>query len=316
MKNKNKILILNEDFECLKWLWRWKLLSTRGLKLGVYKTKSLNRAYRRLLQLEKEKLIQSYWSRDGKYCLWLLSEKGFELLKNNYPAQFLNGYKTENPNHDFWTTAIHLGDWAAEKPKESLIFTEQELRRHEIEHYPGWVPHTRQHRPDGYWKINLSLKNSESLVALEVELSKKEPYRYKSAGEFYHEIIEIYQVLWVVKSEGDINYIFKHLTDGKKEYGAVHSFTTIDQYMRLGWQSQIIFGKNCGKTISDFLQPRGVPSLSDRPALGLLDLRKRPMDSTTHNPILGADLGLNRHIIKSKDSYTAEYKEPGVSYDT
>lgn len=310
---KNKINLLEEDLQCLIWLWRWKLLSTHALKLGVYKSKNLDRTYRRLLKLEKIKYIQTYWSRDGKFCLWQLSDKGYELLKTNYPDHFSGGYKSENPNHDFWVTAIHLGDWISGKPDKGLIYSEQELRRYETSQYPNWVPSTKINRADGYWKTNSDLHNKDALVALEVELSKKGTYRYNELGKFYVENIYISQVIWVVKSESDMKYIHKHLMRDISMDKNIHSFITVNQFIAQGWQSKIVFGKNLGKSIWDVLHPDSVPDKTHEIHQGLLDLRKKPIKSKTQTIITGADLGLNRYILKSTDYSTPEYLEPGLT---
>lgn len=191
---KKQIVILDEDLECFKWLWRWKLLSTTAIKLGVYKSKNLEKAYRRLLHFQKCGYIIPYWSRDGKFCLWQLTEKSYEFLRINYEEEFVGGFKTENPNHDFWVTAIHLGDWIMGMPNGSF-FSEQQLRRIDVDDYPLWVPHIRVHRPDGYWKLDLNQKNDKSLEALEVELSKKSPVSYNGTGNFYLNSIDVYHVL-------------------------------------------------------------------------------------------------------------------------
>lgn len=315
MKTKEQILILDEDLLCLKWLWRWKLLTTHALAVGVYKSKKLEMAYRRLLKLEKAKYIQAYWSRDGKRSVWMLNDKGYQLLNQNFPNQFKFGYKTENPNHDYWVSAIHIGDWLTERPSCTEFMSEQEIRRLDVDDFPNWVPKTKAHRADGYWKINENPEKRKSIVALEVELSKKEPESYKSIAEFYSRFYLFHQVLWVVKSEGDINYIKKHLESGLKGQENIHNFTTINHFIENGWQSKIVVGPFKDKMINDLINQQGNNSSSVMNSACLLDLRKYPVVSITPPKINGYDLGLNRHIFKYKDSLPESFREEDATYD-
>lgn len=315
MKTKKEIFILDEDLLCLKWLWRWKLLTTRALAVGVYKSKKLEMAYRRMLKLEKAKYIQPYWSRDGKRCLWMLNDKGYQLLNQNFPNQFRAGYKTENPNHDYWVSAIHLDNWLAGRPMGTDFMSEQEIRRLEVEDYPSWVPKSKAHRSDGYWKINENPERRNSVVSLEIELSKKEPESYKSIAEFYKRFYLFHQVLWVVKSEGDVNYIKKHLESGLCDQERIHNFTTINHFIESGWQAKIIAGPCKDKMISDLIIQQGVNDPAAMMSDCLMDLRKYPIVSMVPPKITGYDLGLNRHIYKSKDSWSEPFREPDTTYE-
>lgn len=315
MKTKDKILILDDDLLCMKWLWRWKLLSTRAINAGIHKSRTLEKTYRRLMQLEDAKYIQPYWSRDGKRCLWMLADKGYHLLNQNYPNQFCDGYKTENPNHDFWVTAVHLGDWLAERPNGMDVMTEQEIRRLSLEEFPEWIVKSKRHRPDGYWRISNDTDREKSVIALEVELSKKTPDSYQSIAEFYSGYNLFRQILWVVKSEGDIRYIRKHLESGLKHDDKIHSFTTIRQFAELGWQAKILAGELKDKTINDLLRQQGVIAPSMPTSHCLLDLRKYPVKSKTLPKFESHDLGLNRHIYKSKDQPSEAFRESDTTYE-
>lgn len=98
------------------------------------------------------------------------------------------GYKSENKEHDFWVTAIHLGDWLYQIPIGSALCSEQQLRRLHRDHYPEWVPKSTDHRPDGWWNINCGRPNNKSLIALEVELSRKSPIKIPNCRRvlFHH----------------------------------------------------------------------------------------------------------------------------------
>lgn len=104
-------MLSREDCELLRWLWRWKLLSTSAIQAGIYKTKTKNKTYRRLLHYQKLGLIAPFYSNCGKYCLWQLVDRGYRLLETFWSENYQGGFRSENKNHDFWVTVIHLGEW-------------------------------------------------------------------------------------------------------------------------------------------------------------------------------------------------------------
>jgi hypothetical protein len=291
---KIKIAVTDQDQKCLMMLWRWKLLSTSSLHLAVYPERTPYRCYRRLLLLEENELIVSTSSWDRKSVVWHLGKIGFEFVKNQVSMDEQVGFRSENKDHDFWVTAIHLGEWLTNTPKGCANFTEQELRRTGMDNYPDWVPQTKQHRPDGYWKIGLNKSNAEGLIALEVELSKKTPMAYSDVGDFYSNMISLYQVIWVVRSEGDIAYIHRHLKTGSSSHASEQSFITLNQYTEHQWQSKILTGKNQGKTLSELLNTSGELLENQGSAKVLLDVRKKPMNTISPDRKIKIDLGLSR----------------------
>ncbi len=275
-------------------LWRWKLLSTSAIHQLAYSKRSVHGCYIRLLDLQDKDFVISTGSWDQKTIVWHLGDDGYKALSTQFKVPVENGFRSENKDHDFWVSAIHLGEWMAGAPADCANFTEQELRKIDLQSYPKWVPHTKEHRPDGWWKIGLGKHNQESLIALEVELSKKTPQAYSNVGVFYSNVISVSQVIWVVKSESYKTYILDHLKKGSSTQASEHSFILLDHYVQSQWQAQIINGKHQGKKLIEILK---MPTQNEGKtfcANFALDVRKYPMIS--RSPILAskADLGLSR----------------------
>lgn len=283
MKKDLDLHLSNEDMMCLQFLWKWKLLSTAALRLVAYKERSMEGAYKRLLKLQKMRLIKSISANTGDSYIWHLESLGFQLVLGVLPELVEVGYKSENKEHDFWVTAIHLGDWLAQTPQDCDIFSEQQLRRFHRDQYPEWVPRSSDHRPDGWWKVANTKANCKELIALEVELSRKSPIEYQSVGEFYSSTITPYQVLWVVRQESDIDYIQRHLLSGSKSNAEEQSFLLLGHYIQSKWLSKIIRGKNDGLTLREVLGTSPSPSYPYGASSVLLDTRKKPINSISHN---------------------------------
>jgi hypothetical protein len=280
---------------CLWMLWRWKLLSTSAIHQLAYSKRSVHGCYVRLLDLEGKDFVISTGSWDQRTIVWHLGDDGYEALATQFKVNVENGFRSENKDHDFWVSAIHLGEWLNGSPEDCANFTEQELKKIALADYPKWVPHTKEHRPDGWWKIGLGKHNKESLIALEVELSKKSPQDYSDVGAFYSNTIDVCQVIWVVRSESYRKYILAHLQKGSSTQACEHSFVLLDHYIQSQWQAQITNGKHQGKKLIEILKAPLQNEDKMFCANFALDVRKYPMISRSPNLADTADLGLSRH---------------------
>ncbi len=280
--------------KCLWMLWRWKLLSTSAIHQLAYSERSVFGCYIRLLSLQDKDFVISTGSWDQKTIVWHLGDDGYRALSTQFKVPVENGFRSENKDHDFWVSAIHLGEWIAKTPEDCANFTEQELKKIALQDYPKWVPHTKEHRPDGWWKIGLGRHNRESLIALEVEISKKSPQDYSDVGAFYSNTIDVCQVIWVVRSESYKNYILAHLKKGSSTQASEHSFVLLDHYVQFQWHSQIISGKHQGKKLIEILEVPSQPEGNLSWAKVALDIRKKPMKSVPPRFACKADLGLSR----------------------
>lgn len=296
IKPQVRIKLGQNDYKCLKFMWRWKLCTTALLKHAIYKEKTYYRTYCRLLDLARANLVIALMSTDGNNFAWSLTEKGFDLIKDHLPELETKGFRSENRNHDFWVTAIHLGEWLSGNPKNCDLFSEQQLRHYKIFEYPDWVPRTSTHRPDGWWNINLGKPQNQSLIALEVEFSRKTPKRYKDAAIYYSKTVKPYQVIWITANQKEMGFIEKIIKESSLSHGEEQSFLTIDQYIEKQWQSQIEKGKNIGKTLLDILGKSPEKDPKDFSGTFPLDTRKCPMVSMSHNIVQSRHVGFNREL--------------------
>ena len=294
MKLKNELILTDLDFHFLKTLWKWKLLTTKAIHSTCYRSLSLSYIYQRLLRFEKIKLIESISSWDQKVVVWQLADKGFQIILNELGQLHENGFKSENKEHDFWVTAIHLGDWLTGIPENCDLFSEQELRRCSTTAYKSWVPQSKIHRPDGWWHTHTDKSNDLNLISLEVELSKKSPVAYNDVGSFYSKEISVYQVIWFVKSHADANYIQRHIIRGCLHQGENHSFVLLDHFIQHQWQSKIFLGKNISSSLSSLLMTTSIQGADQGNALELLDVRKKPIISIQQPKLQNTDLRLRR----------------------
>ncbi len=295
---KSKFAITADDDTLLFDLWRWKMLTTSMIYLSVYSHRTPTACHKRLTRLEKNGFIESFISRDSKRWFWQLTDKGYKTLNLSEFKCHQSGFRSEHKDHDFLVTLLHFGIWHSVEQNCGAICTEQELRRFDLESYPDWVPHTTDHRPDGYYKTDLSLANDKSLVAIEVELNLKAAQHYVDLGGFYTETVGVYHVIWLVKSEVDAKFILSNLKKGSNQNACEHSFILLSQWFKTLWQTEIFIGKNQGEKIENFLGQSPSKSRSSFTAESLFDFRKTYVNSTVltnqtnqitaHNKIIGS----------------------------
>lgn len=243
------LILSDKDIEIFKFLWKWKLGTTKLVQLRFYGDSNGQGAYFRLWRLAKAGFVTAKSDENRRHSYWILTDKGFGVLKHELDSLVQIGYKSENYRHDFLTTVIHLGCWITSQPKNVTLFSEQELRRVDPKCLPSWLPNTSIHRPDGYWHIQDS--TGEQLIALEVELSKKPTEEYERLAHFYKQESRITQVIWVVKKPTDLASIHKaistHLTADKY----IHSYLLLSDVLNNHWQAIIHNGKHQGKSLTE-----------------------------------------------------------------
>ena len=111
------VMLTERDLCLLKFLWRWKLLSTAALTEAFFKDRSPITAYVRLWHLKEANFIQLVSESGGKEFYWCLAPKGFGAIQNSLPDLAELGFKSKNIEHDALVTAVHLGDWLTISPK-------------------------------------------------------------------------------------------------------------------------------------------------------------------------------------------------------
>lgn len=242
-----------------------------------YSGANIETAYRRLLKLEAAGFIKCPVDPTGKIYLWTLDKLGFEVIRDDLPVLKEEGYRSENLIHDYWVTAIHLGEYLLSKPENVILFSEQVLRRTHMDAMPDWI--SSGHRPDGYWCIQEGDKIKR--IALEVELNAKRNADYELIDGFYRaENVE--DVLWVYPKENIGRRIQNQIMkNGSGDFGP-HSFVGLQDIKINGWNSKITLGKNKGKTIYQLLHNNLTTRSEPVVMSDLLNTLKSPHRSKTY----------------------------------
>lgn len=251
--SKEFYLAHREGFPVLNFLWKWKVLSTAALREKFFSHyKHYYSAYNWLNKHYKGGYISPRTNDQGRFFLWSLDKRGFRVVQERLPVVLReNGFKSEAHYHDWLVSALHLGEWLTVTPAGVSLFSEQELRRYQPEHFPLGIPKSITHRADGYW--NRIHKNNSWTIALEVELNLKSKTDYEQVGKFYGDQVEVSRVLWLVNSLNDVQNIMKGIGRAETEKKNIHSFIILDSFLALGWSALIEHGPGQGLTIQTFL---------------------------------------------------------------
>lgn len=252
-----KLLSLSQAVELpiLQFLWRVKVASTSALFFRFEKEFSWREhtAYKRLLILRKKGCVDTKSDDSGTFKVWTLTTKGFRAIRSKLLALKEEGYASESVAHDLHVLAAHYGEWISKGEAQDVRFvTEQELRRIDNADLPAWARGLQSHKPDGIWYFPET--SSKSLVALEVELSRKRQSEYEALGSFYSEEASVHSVLWIVQSKGHTNsmrFAFQAKTTAFRD---IHNFVLIEDLKTSGWASQIFAGPNENQSIHNFLE--------------------------------------------------------------
>ena len=263
------------DRNILLFLWRWKLVSSTGLAAHFFPNMSVSGVNMRLETLRKLKLIYPYYMNTTEAkVLWSLTSKGFKEAKVLLPSLREDGFRSEHSLHDFYVTAMHIGEWLGGAPSGCELFSEQQLRRFTPEHFPKWVPNDTLHRSDGYWKIQLP--EGTLVAALEVELNPKTESRYGVVAQFYKDQREISRVIWVVPTKAAASAIRSALKSSSPSNIGMHTFILLPDFLSRGWQAPIIFGFEAGEPLSCLLVHTHRESFEKSFVFSMLDTRKWP----------------------------------------
>lgn len=278
-KNQVHRDITSRDTSIMKYLWKWKLVSTAALSAKFFPNLSLQTAYRRLLKLAEAGYLQYSHINDASGDGWCLTPKCYKYVRHLLGDLRTEGFKSEYPHHDGLVAAFHLGDWLTNQPDYTQTFTEQQLRRIPVDLWDDWVPKSETHRPDGY---SLMFKGEEPLVfAFEVELWLKSKSRYEPLVAFYDVQRSIHAVFWLVNSRVILNSLERTFKSFNIRDLAKHNFVVLEDFRRHGWAAPIVAGKYQGRSLADILLhlPPAKPPLRSLHggSLALLNNSKKPV---------------------------------------
>ena len=250
-KRRPRHYLSDRDKDVLIFLWQFKVATTSMLHCRFFSNITRRATYSVLHRLRKHSYIEVITNKNGKMPIWTLQKPGFEMAK----AYMLNdlkvdGFKSENPEHDLLCSSIHLGEFLKQIPKGITLVSEQMLRTYQPEFLPNWVPDVEEHRPDGYWYF----KNATEikLISLEVEINNKAFVRYKGYSNFYDKFSSTTRVLWIIKSQSQARQILKAMYKYKPKY-KIHNFVILKDILKNGWNAEIYAGVDRGKTINDLI---------------------------------------------------------------
>lgn len=252
IKNK-RLKLTSRDINILLFLWQWKVVSTSGLAVKFFPGSKNHAAYVRLNALENNKYIkQAFVDWSCKFA-WKLTKKGYTTIKGYLPEQTdkSRGYGGEFLHHDFLVSAFHIGNWIKGKPVNTGLVSEQQLRRQTPGTLPSWVPKVDLHNTDGYWYIKNRMK--DTVIALEVELTKKSPEKYKTWRTFYSTSTTIDHCVWVVRSRSIANYFLELMNSDSDTPEDMHQFLLAKDVNNYNWGAEIILGSKSGTIFSDFI---------------------------------------------------------------
>lgn len=278
---KKNCQITDRDYKMLRFIWKWKAVSTRALASKFYSSSTAFTCYRRLLYLADNKYIESYPLKGPNAAAWILGQKGFKHIRPYLENLSSEGYKSANYPHDFLASCFHLGEWLAFQPDNSQTLSEQQLRSMEQEFLPKWVPTSKLHIPDGYSTYHVN--GQRVIVAFEAELSVKSNSRYESVVNFYDFEETITIVLWLVDGANAASAIQKCFEKHNIKDISKHHFIDLSEFLKKGWMADVSVGKFAGRKVINLLQHKAYSSptqnILSSVTLAMIDSRKRPIIS-------------------------------------
>lgn len=281
--------LTDRERKLLIYLWKWKLVSHAALAAKFFGNVSDVRAYNKLRDLRRSGLIYLMIDDERRYSAWALSAKGFKVVSKHLAGLRESGFRPEHFFHDFLVTAFHLGEWLINPPQSVRFFSEQQLRRLLSAQYPPWVPATDDHRPDGYWGFEIN--GTVVPIAIEMEISRKNPSAYLNVAEYYAGCERIRRVFWVVSTAKVGTWIQSKMSQALSTKANKHNFIVLADFLKLQWQAPIVLGPERNHTVSSVLL--GLAGENDEKATRkfsaakLLEMRKsfvRPKTSESTPP--------------------------------
>jgi len=285
---KKKCEIQKRDRAIFEMIWKWKGLSTSAIARKFFSDETIYAGYSRLMRLRREGYVKPVLISEG--FVWSLGPKGFRTIREELPFLSNEGFSSEYPTHDYFCTALQLGEWLDVDTKEITAFSEQELRRIPQDNWPKWVPRASEgglmsdkHRPDGFSLFKTG--PHQAIAAFEVELNVKTASRYERVVNYYNSLKTVSIIFWLVKDSRDIQKL-KNIFEA---YGITrwsrHHFLTAGEFKAKGWMAWVAEGDFKGKTILEILDydrfTKVLPIGYKRNTLCLLDSRKRLMKLKT-----------------------------------
>ena len=165
-------------------------------------------------------------------------------------------FAAQSVDHDYITSAFHIGEFIHGLPKGVKLFTEQQLQAVDTSLLPAWTPKSCDHVPDGY--IHFEEDAVKMTVAIEVELNYKSTLRYQKMGFYFdlsHEKVDV--VIWLCDGIALAQFISDRLFHCKLRNFEVHNFILLSDFISCGWDAVSRAGGAKGKSIKEIYLPKG-----------------------------------------------------------
>lgn len=236
-RSGNTFFLTERDRKILHFLWKWKLASTAVIHEAIGSPLSPYSTYKTLERLCQNHFVESRRTYEQNFFSWMLTDKGFETIRNSLGDLCEQGYGSENCWHDLNVMAFQLGEWATNQLPIVTHYTEQELRRRPVDNYPSWVPNSKEHRPDGYTRIKTDKK--ELVLAFEVEIWSKSLSSYESTARFYDLMKKVSRVYWLVGDPHIKEQVLRAKECIRDKSQNFHLFVDMNEYIRSGWDAAV-----------------------------------------------------------------------------
>jgi len=106
-----------------------------------------------------------------------------------------------------------------------------------MDRYPSWVPHTKEHRADGYTRILGAQR--EWTYAYECELSAKSTQKYESVLRFYKLAGGIDRVFWLIGDPFIRDQILRAKACIHDDSTNYHVFVDLKDFCANGWDATV-----------------------------------------------------------------------------
>lgn len=261
LRNQDRRYSRVHDHEILYFIWRWKVVGVPVIAGQFSDRCSHKGVYNRVSALVREKNLKYIYMNDFNGFALTLTKKGFTRIKDDIGNLDNEGYKSEATVHDFIVSAFHYGLFKIHSSFFAEALTENELRNTSPQSYPPPIPKTKVHRPDGY--LLAGVTPTSSVIAIEVEWSKKEASRYEQLAEFYSKYTNVFGV-WVAKTETIAVNILTALNANPVLRGKRHLVFTWKDLLENDWNANSINGGSGGKTLAG-LVPSNYGKIAGKP---------------------------------------------------
>ena len=185
-----------------------------------------------------------------------LTKKGFDYLKYDLGELLEMRYAAQSVAHDYWATAFQLGEFINGTTEEVELLTEQEILCTDDSLLPRWRPKSREHIPDGLTCIRHG--ETESVIAIEVELNLKPLLRYDKIGHFFDAALsKVDVVFWLCANRKLAQKISDRLYHAKLRNFDIHNFITTSDFRAHGWAAPVLAGSQRGSSIKEVYLSKG-----------------------------------------------------------